>query len=49
MQMKCVMEVVLDRQMWNKLIFVTTNDTKGKASSSLSGVGPMGMFGPTGN
>jgi len=43
------MEIVWGRQTWNKLIFVTTNDTKGKASSYLPGSGPMGMFGPPGN
>jgi len=43
------MEIISDRQIWNKLIIVTSNDTKGKASSSLPGSGPMGMFGPTGN
>jgi hypothetical protein len=43
------MEIVSDRQTWNKLIFITTNETKRKASSSLPGSGPNGMFGPTGN
>jgi len=43
------MEIVSDRQKLNNLIFDTTNDIKGKASSSLPGSGPMGMFGPTGN
>jgi len=43
------MEIVSDKQTWNKLIFITSNDTKEKASSSLPGRGPLGMFGPTGN
>jgi len=43
------MEVVSGRQTWNKLIFVTTNDTKVEASSSLPGTGPVGMFVPAGN
>jgi hypothetical protein len=43
------MEIVSHRQTWNKLVFVTTIDTKGKASSFLPGSVPMDMFGPTGN
>jgi hypothetical protein len=43
------MEIVSHRQTWNKLIFVTTKDTKGKALSSLPGSAPVDMFGSTGN